>query len=74
MITIDELAEKFRALHLRYPLQYASDLVVHLSKIIFDFLLGTPFSKTGSTRKMIGSPRQLENAVPTSKNPHGIWV
>ncbi|CAG9765427.1 unnamed protein product [Ceutorhynchus assimilis] len=27
-----------------------------------------------STRKMIGSPRQLENAVPTSKNPHGVWV
>ncbi|XP_065350209.1 large proline-rich protein bag6 [Cloeon dipterum] len=27
-----------------------------------------------SSRKMIGSPRQLENAVPTSKNPHGIWV
>lgn len=30
--------------------------------------------RPGSTRKMIGSPRQLENAVPTSKNPHGIWV
>ncbi|KAG8224504.1 hypothetical protein J437_LFUL004987 [Ladona fulva] len=29
--------------------------------------------KPGSTRKMIGSPRQLENAVPTSKNPHGSW-
>ncbi|XP_059490938.1 dynactin subunit 1 [Neocloeon triangulifer] len=27
-----------------------------------------------SSRKMIGSPRQLENAVPTSKNPHGVWV
>ena len=23
---------------------------------------------------MLGSPRQLENAVPTSKNPHGVWV
>ncbi|XP_045480447.1 ras association domain-containing protein 8 [Harmonia axyridis] len=31
-------------------------------------------SKAGSTRKMIGSPRQLENAVPTNKNPHGVWV
>uniref|UniRef100_A0A1B6ED01 Ras-associating domain-containing protein n=1 Tax=Clastoptera arizonana TaxID=38151 RepID=A0A1B6ED01_9HEMI len=30
--------------------------------------------KPGSTRRMIGSPRQLENAVPTSKNPHGVWV
>lgn len=31
-------------------------------------------TKAGSTRKMIGSPRQLENAVPTNKNPHGVWV
>ncbi|RZC41285.1 ras association domain-containing protein 8, partial [Asbolus verrucosus] len=30
-------------------------------------------NKSGSTRKMIGSPRQLENAVPTNKNPHGVW-
>ncbi|KAL3267490.1 hypothetical protein HHI36_011613 [Cryptolaemus montrouzieri] len=30
--------------------------------------------KSGSTRKIIGSPRQLENAVPTNKNPHGVWV
>ncbi|XP_066580938.1 ras association domain-containing protein 8 [Prorops nasuta] len=30
--------------------------------------------KPGSTRKMVGSPRQLETAVPTSKNPHGVWV
>lgn len=30
--------------------------------------------RTGSARKMIGSPRQLENAVPTNKNPHGVWV
>merc|ERR1712111_137040 len=26
-------------------------------------------AKPGTTRKMLGSPRQLENAVPTSKNP-----
>lgn len=31
-------------------------------------------TKPGSSRRMIGSPRQLENAVPTSKNPHGVWV
>lgn len=36
------------------------------------YLLGA--HKPGSTRKMIGSPRQLETAVPTSKNPHGVWV
>ncbi|ALC46964.1 RASSF8 [Drosophila busckii] len=27
-----------------------------------------------SSRRIIGSPRQLETAVPTSKNPHGVWV
>lgn len=39
--------------------------------------LGNTFegpNRTGSTRKMIGSPRQLENAVPTNKNPQGVWV
>lgn len=36
------------------------------------FLDGPP--KPGTVRKMMGSPRQLENAVPTSKNPHGVWV
>jgi len=34
--------------------------------------IGPP--KPGQVRKMMGSPRQLENAVPTSKNPHGVWV
>lgn len=32
------------------------------------------FNRPGSTRKIIGSPRQLESAVPTSKNPNGVWV
>ena len=27
-----------------------------------------------TSRRMKGSPRQLETAVPTSKNPHGVWV
>lgn len=31
-------------------------------------------NRPGSTRRIIGSPRQLENAVPTNKNPHGVWV
>ncbi|XP_030562439.1 probable basic-leucine zipper transcription factor J [Drosophila novamexicana] len=31
-------------------------------------------NKQGSSRRIIGSPRQLETAVPTSKNPHGVWV
>ena len=35
-----------------------------------------PSSKNGggTARKMMGSPRALENAVPTAKNPHGVWV
>ncbi|XP_015913791.1 ras association domain-containing protein 8 isoform X2 [Parasteatoda tepidariorum] len=35
---------------------------------------GNFYNRPGSTRKIIGSPRQLENAVPTNKNPHGVWV
>ncbi|XP_037086691.1 ras association domain-containing protein 7-like [Pollicipes pollicipes] len=31
-------------------------------------------AKSGLSRQLIGSPRQLESAVPTSKNPHGVWV
>ncbi|CAB4062696.1 RASSF7_8 [Lepeophtheirus salmonis] len=37
-----------------------------------NYCIGPP--RPGSSRKMLGSPRQLENAVPTSKNPHGVWV
>lgn len=42
------------------------------TKAFLDDLSGP--TKPGTTRKMLGSPRQLENAVPTSKNPHGVWV
>lgn len=31
-------------------------------------------NRPGSTRKIVGSPRQLESAVPTNKNPNGVWV
>lgn len=34
----------------------------------------TGLCKAGSARRIIGSPRQLENAAPTNKNPHGVWV
>lgn len=42
------------------------------SSIFFPSDLGP--NRPGSTRRIIGSPRQLETAVPTSKNPHGVWV
>ncbi|KAL9896959.1 ras association domain-containing protein 8 isoform 2-T2 [Glossina fuscipes fuscipes] len=47
-------------------------LTVTPSEEIKHFLEGS--NKPGSSRRIIGSPRQLENAVPTSKNPHGVWV
>ncbi|KAK2726340.1 FK506-binding protein 5-like [Artemia franciscana] len=28
----------------------------------------------GSVRRILGSPRQLENAAPTPRNPQGVWV
>ena len=31
-------------------------------------------SRNSMNRRIIGSPRQLENAVATNKNPHGVWV
>ncbi|XP_067635573.1 ras guanine nucleotide exchange factor P [Eurosta solidaginis] len=47
-------------------------LTVNTSEEIKHFMEGP--NKPGSSRRIIGSPRQLENAVPTSKNPHGVWV
>lgn len=44
------------------------------TKAFLDDISGPGAAKPGSTRKMLGSPRQLENAVPTAKNPHGVWV
>jgi len=38
------------------------------------FLEGPSKNGGGTARKMMGSPRALENAVPTAKNPHGVWV
>lgn len=46
---------------------------VYVTNRYFKYFFSGPM-KAGSTRKMLGSPRQLENAVPTSKNPHGVWV
>lgn len=45
---------------------------LHFNHLLLIILTGA--QRPGSTRKMIGSPRQLENAAPTSKNPHGVWV
>lgn len=47
-------------------------LTVTTSEEIKHLLEGS--NRPGSTRRILGSPRQLENAVPTSKNPHGVWV
>lgn len=32
------------------------------------------YNRIGSTRKMVGYPRELESAVATNKNPNGVWV
>jgi len=47
---------------------------VYVTKLLKIFFICLGAQRPGSTRKMIGSPRQLENAAPTSKNPHGVWV
>ena len=38
-------------------------------------LIGSKFyHRIGSTRKMMGSPRSLQTAVASKKNPQGVWV
>ena len=32
------------------------------------------YNRIGSTRKMLTSPRDLETAVASNKNPQGVWV
>jgi len=56
--------------NLYMPILISQEMTLHVSWLCF---VSGPH-KPGSTRRMIGSPRQLENAVPTSKNPHGVWV
>jgi SMC interacting uncharacterized protein involved in chromosome segregation len=36
--------------------------------------VGGFYNRIGSTRKMVGYPRELESAVATNKNPNGVWV
>lgn len=62
---VEKLVNEMKEVNLQSLAISPSDEVRHL-------LEGS--SRPGSTRRMIGSPRQLENAVPTSKNPHGVWV
>lgn len=49
--------------------------LIGLSLVSEDNRMMTNFHRrSGSTRKIIGSPRELGNAVATNKNPNGIWV
>ncbi|XP_058824420.1 ras association domain-containing protein 8 isoform X2 [Topomyia yanbarensis] len=63
---VEQLVHEMKEVNLQSLAVAPADEVRHLLEV------GTV--KPGSTRRMIGSPRQLENAVPTSKNPHGVWV
>jgi len=63
---VDKLMKEMKSLNLE-------SLTISPPEENKSFMEGPPM-KPGSSRKMLGSPRQLENAVPTSKNPHGVWV
>nr|XP_029727149.1 uncharacterized protein DDB_G0283357 isoform X2 [Aedes albopictus] len=63
---VEQLVHEMKEVNLQSLAVAPADEVRHLLEV------GSV--KPGSTRRMIGSPRQLENAVPTSKNPHGVWV
>ncbi|XP_055375196.1 ras association domain-containing protein 8 [Condylostylus longicornis] len=62
---VEQLVNEMKEVNLQSLTVTPSDEIRHL-------LEGS--NRPGSTRRIIGSPRQLENAVPTSKNPHGVWV
>lgn len=64
---VEKLTEEIREANLRS----LSLIPAEEGKFIAE---GSFHNRPGSTRKIIGSPRQLENAVPTNKNPHGVWV
>lgn len=51
---------------------FRSIIIKTNNNYMITFILG--LCKAGSARRIIGSPRQLENAAPTNKNPHGVWV
>lgn len=64
---VEKLTEEIREANLRS----LSLIPAEEGKCVIE---GSFHNRPGSTRKIIGSPRQLENAVPTNKNPHGVWV
>ncbi|XP_076338616.1 uncharacterized protein LOC143240290 [Tachypleus tridentatus] len=64
---IEKLTQELREENLKSLSMTVADEMKH-------FMEGNFHNRPGSTRKIIGSPRQLENAVPTNKNPHGVWV
>ena len=57
----------------KFLIYFLVKLQIKMLRILYFCLIVGP-SKPGTTRQMMGSPRQLENAVPTSRNPHGVWV
>lgn len=66
---VEQLVHEMKEVNLQ-----SLSVVTQPSEEIRHLLEGGGVTRPGSTRRIIGSPRQLENAVPTSKNPHGVWV
>lgn len=66
---VEQLVHEMKEVNLQ-----SLSVVTQPSEEIRHLLEGGQHTRPGSTRRIIGSPRQLENAVPTSKNPHGVWV
>ncbi|GAB6028617.1 hypothetical protein CHUAL_004454 [Chamberlinius hualienensis] len=64
---VESLVQEMKAANLESLALTPAEEIRHL-------LEGGAHKGPGSSRKIVGSPRQLENAVPTSKNPHGVWV
>ncbi|CAG0919946.1 unnamed protein product [Notodromas monacha] len=86
--TADRLEEKIQEIEkaLSEKRKIASDLAQEMRELNLESLMVMPIpvvspdaarsSNEGlsSKRKIVGSPRQLETAAPTPKNPQGVWV
>lgn len=68
--TVDKVTDEMKEANLQSLSMTISDDIKYVAE-------GGFFqNRTGSMRRIMGfsNARELENAVPTSKNPHGVWV
>uniref|UniRef100_A0A1B0BF74 Uncharacterized protein n=1 Tax=Glossina palpalis gambiensis TaxID=67801 RepID=A0A1B0BF74_9MUSC len=69
-VGVEQLVNEMKEVNLQSLTVTPSEEIKHFLE---EFRLSSRSNKPGSSRRIIGSPRRLENAVPTNKNPHCVW-